>query len=241
MFISTHDSEFVRGILSNPNAKIKIFYLKEENKIFSCKSIEAKVIKDLIAKRSNLWTERILNSFFYKKSVLCEAEDDRVFFESATSQYLYDLSQDINFIGLNGKDEIVKVFEGLSHLTLDINCIIDFDYLKDGTFPSTINDQNLKIKYEAFKSKLSNTQNINTNSFKKNGIDYLKSNNSNLHTEALELINSFKKYKIFIIPCGEFESFTDSSHKDLTNALSIIFKKEKKKLKKFLKEIVEFK
>lgn len=241
IFAATHDSEFLRGVLSSNTENIKIFYLKQKNKEFTYKAFDANDIKALTKGKTNLWTERILNSFFYKKTILTEYEDDRVFYETASALYWWDNYQETNFIGLSGKVEVIKLFEELTKFDLNMVAIVDIDYLFDGIFPNNINDSSLKQKFNDLKSKfgmLKNNDNTFKNKFKKQGIEYIKNNEPHLFIDLEFIVNELKKNNIFIVPVGQLESFTNSTHRDIRHALNIIQQSRKMKLSKFLKEIL---
>lgn len=250
VFISTHDTEFLRGILSSEIPNIKIFYLKKQNETFSYISFGTSDVEKLLKKeRSNLLNERILNSFFYKKTILCEYEDDRVFYENVSARYRWDIFQDVNFVGLSGIDEILEVFKRLIKLNLNVGIIVDIDFLIYRNFPDYIEDEELKDKFGQFKGEFKKNLNLSKESdkkifdneikeFKKNGVNFIKIKKPNLEIILNDLIKKFKKHSIYIVPVGQFESWTNSNHKDLQNALEVIKKKKKKKLNEFITEVL---
>ena len=246
VFIATHDPEFLRGILASGVLHIKIFYLKPESGKFSYKTFNAVDIESLIVKnRSNLLNERILNSFFYKKTILCEYEDDRVFYENASARYWWSLFQDVNFIGFGGMDEVLEMFKKLKQIGIETKIIVDIDFLIYRKFPENISDEGLKTKFGDFKKSFKVNGNISEKEskerikkFKKEGIKYIEDAYPKIVELLKEILNGFKKHSIYVVDLGEFESFTNSNHKDLQHALSMIQSKKKRKLSIFLKDIL---
>lgn len=244
LFIATHNSEFLRGILSSGISHIKIFYLKRSGDVFDYTVFSTRDIETLLKPKSHLLNERILNSFFYKKTVLCEAEDDRVFYENASALYLWSLFQDVNFIGLNGKHEALKIFQKLREFDLDVGVIVDIDFVLDEVSPSYIRDVELKNKFEQFKRSFKNLEQQNEfmrEEFKRFGIQYIKKKRPELASNLQELLDGLFDYNIFVVPVGELESWTRDDLRgnwSLQNALNLIHSKTKRKLKNFLERIL---
>lgn len=242
LFICTHDAEFMRGILSS-SKEVKIFRLFNQNRNYFFETITSESILSLIDKKAaNILNERILNSLFYKKTILCENENDRVFYEEVAAKYNWKNFHDINFIGFTGKDTAIKVYNRLLELKIKPALILDLDYLVSGPFPAIENEQ-LKQKHknlqEAF-SKLSfNKTSVDYGEFKKIGLKlFNRKKYSNLKKQVNQTINEFKNYQIFIVPAGELESWTGSEKNDLTDALQKIRNKTISPLKTFINEVM---
>ncbi len=243
VFIATHDPEFLRGILSSESTKLKIFYLRKDEDKFTYRTFETKDISELqVEEDSRIVTERVLNSFFYKSTILCEYEDDRLFYEHASALYCLDLYRETNFIGLSGRGGVRKLFENLMPLGLKIKIIVDVDFLVDDIFPECIKDKDAKQKFEKFKSKfiqLKGNNHISRKDFKKSGVNYLKIKHSNLIKDFYDSINGLKKHLIYVVPIGEFESFTGSKHRDLSNTLQVMHNTKNQVLANFLVEVLK--
>lgn len=244
LFIATHDSEFLRGILSSDVSNIKIFYLKRKENIFDYTVFSAKDIATLTQFKSNLYTERVLNSFFYVKTILCEDENDRVFYEGASALYLWNLFQDVNFIGLNGRGEALKIFQKLQEFDLDVGVLVDIDFVLDESFPPYISDTALKDKFEEFKRTFQSLEQkniITREEFKESGIQAIEKRAPQATTNLKEILDSLFNYNIFIVPIGELESWTrdDLGRRwSLQGSLNLVHSKTKRKLKKFLERIL---
>jgi len=244
LFVATHNTEFLRGVLSSGVSQIKIFYLKRDNNTFDYAIFNAKDIDKILKSKSNLINERILNSFFYKKTILCEDENDRIFYEHASALYLWDFFQDINFVGLNGMQQVQTIFWKLRQLDLEVSIIVDIDFLL-GPFPSEIEDMLLKQKFNTFKQSFNTLQDkrvLSKENFKKLGKDHIKNKQSTLLPDLERIIEGFTNYSIFIVPVGELESWTRNDIKgrnNIQNMLNVIQSKTKRSLKKFLKNILK--
>lgn len=252
LFIATHDSEFLRGVLDS-NADLKIFYINTRNGNQDINLITSDDIHNLTAQtgttlKSNLLNERVLNSFFYKKTVVCESENDRSFYEHAAALYHWHEFQDVNFIGFTGKEFARPLFEKLKSLHINAALVVDIDFLLDGKLP-TCADQATRNKLNIFRNKIKIFLEQNTNTvqqteqnrrkFKRIGYKML-ANDVSLAEEFWGVINSLKVMGVHVVHVGEMESFTASSKNDLDNALSVIRATRKRDLSSFLKEVLSF-
>jgi AAA15 family ATPase/GTPase len=241
LFIATHDAEFMRGVLSTSN-NVKIFRLINENYKYSHHSIASQDILSLIKKQSsNILNERILNSLFYKTTVLCENENDRVFYEEAMANYHWPKFHDINFVGFTGKSVSVGIYNKLKQLNIKPVLILDIDYLVVGNFPD-IQDTKLKEKYDALKAKFLtlsfSKQNPDYIEFKKLGLKVLNRKKYRfLSKDAKELMSLFAKHQVYIVPVGELESWTGVEKNDLPSALTKIRNQKIAPLANFLTKI----
>ena len=179
----------------------------------------------------------MLSSFFYQITILCEDENDRVFYENASARYFWNLFQNVNFIGFNGRGRAMQMFEYLRSLNLDVRLVVDIDFLIDSRLPNTITDPTIKSDYEALRKNLNAIVSSDKNfrdSFKKKGVDYFKTSDPTMHSEVLRLIGILQKKGVYIVEVGELESWTNIKKNDLTKALEIIEQKILRKLRKFI-------
>jgi len=243
LFISTHDAEFLRGVLS-VNERTTVFKLTNSNYQYNIHTIKPGDITALINKKhSNLLNERILNSFFYKRTILCENENDRVFYEEATARYHWKKFHSVNFIGFTGHHDVVKVFSKLSDLNINPIAILDIDYLRTGVLPNSINDLELTELFRQVQTLLKSLfpkNSIGYQRFKEKGIKLFSFSPYASHRQKIKLlINKLKKHQLFIVPYGELESWTGVIRKnDLSSMLSTIRSQKIESLNKFLSEIL---
>jgi hypothetical protein len=242
LFIATHDAEFIRGIMSTSLDKIKMFKLANEDSKFSYSTIMGNEISKIINNKTpSVINERILNSLFYNKTILCESENDRVFYEEATAVYHWRKFHDVNFIGFNGHHDAVKIYSRLNDLRINVAIILDIDYLKNGKLPNILDLLPIKAKFDSLQSDLqTDIMKSDEEGFKKKGISYLRSRKFNtLRTKLTSVISELKKHQIYIVPIGELESWVKVNKNDLNRSISEIRKRKIAGLDRFLKSVIQ--
>lgn len=238
IFIATHDSEFLRGILASPNkVGIKIFHLSNIN---NRRSLSAKMQTKLTVSRSLY--EMILNAYFNKITILCEGEDDRLIYQYASEIYLPSDSIDTSFVGLNGKSDVIKHFEIIQQLGLNVACILDIDALYSNEILSSV----IKIS-RADRKLLLALQNLllTTLPDKQSRTEFKSHGNkeaaiAHLKPQITKCVYILEKYGIFIIN-GTFESwFTQpiASHRRVQATINLINKKVIKNMKTVVKKAI---
>lgn len=241
VFVATHDPEFLRGILdASTTQTMKVFFLQGDTN-HGYKTLDTKDIQELVKSKSNIYNERILNSFFYKKTIVCEGEDDRVIYEHASAEYLWEGFQDINFIGLtnNGKPGAIKLFEKLKGLGLNARVVLDFDFLLTG-FDSFFSSQSVLANIQTLRAKIMELKKVNPiihGQLKVGGLLALKSRSISAYNLALIIIESLARQNVFVVPVGELESWTGK--KDISMQLKEIHRTKKRKLKQFLETVMK--
>lgn len=202
IFISTHDSEFLRGVLTNATQDVQIIHLKNKNGVRCYKINEINLLDK--SKKNN---ELILNSYFNKITILCEAEDDRVVYQYASQFFFPSKAVEAHFIGLNGKPEVFYFFKFFKKIEIDVAVIVDIDVLYSGEcLKLELDFEERKIILET-KKMLNELTEEEKLSFKKDGINSL-SNNSIIEN-VKKSITIAKKYKVNILKIGELESILD--------------------------------
>ncbi|OGK17717.1 hypothetical protein A2774_02020 [Candidatus Roizmanbacteria bacterium RIFCSPHIGHO2_01_FULL_39_12c] len=241
VFLATHDPDILRGILNSKLSDISMFHLMRENDQFSSKIIEPDKINKIIKSSSNLLAEKLLSSFFYQIAILCEDENDRVFYENSSAIYFWQLFQNVNFIGFNGRGKAMQMFEYLKSLSLDARLVVDIDILIDSGLPNNVTDTQIKFDYTALKSKLNTLVKSDPKfreRFKKKGVPYFKTSNPTIYTELTTIIALLQKNGVYVVPVGELESWTKIKKNDLTSALEIVEKTKLIKLRGFLRNLL---
>lgn len=240
-FITSHDGDFLRSIISHSENDVNLIRFSYTKGTRYINLFDNNFFKNIIkSSYSNLMTERILNSFSFHKTILCEDESDRLFYEEACAHYFWDEFQDINFVGLNGKDQAIKLFEKLQTIGLNVAVIVDIDFIIDNPIPKCNIDPKLKKEYGFIKDKLkSHIKNgVNRNEFKKNVANALK-NNKMLLKDLRMLLERLKENNIYVVPVGTLESWTIYPKGQLSDSIKAIHEREYRKLKSFLKNVVE--
>jgi predicted ATPase len=242
VFIATHDPDILRGILNSKLADVSMLHLMRENDTFSSRIIEPDKINRIIKSKTNLLAEKLLSSFFYEIVILCESENDRVFYENSSAIYYWKLFQNVNFIGFNGTTMATEIFKYLKSLNLDARLVVDIDFLIDSNIPSTVTESTLISSYQNIKSTLMTKVKNNPqfrDSLKKNGVRLFKDSDPAFYNDLTGLIESLLTKGIFIVPVGELESWTSVKKNDFTRALKIVEDKKLIKLRKFLIRLLQ--
>lgn len=242
LFIATHDAEFIRGILSSAEEKVKVVRLHKEGKKHFFRAINTGEIGKLLNENTSiLLSERILNSLFYQKTVLCENENDRLIYEEAAARYHQEKFHDVNFVGFGGHSETIKFYNRLKDLQIHSAAIVDIDYLRTGNFPSSITDSRLKADFESLKAKLKSLFTKDTppyDEFKAKGLKlFLTKAYKSDYSLISKVISEFAKHSIYVVPAGELESWVGST--DLGLALKAIRSNRKiPQLAAFMKKVL---
>lgn len=253
LFIATHDSEILRGILLSSGKNIKIFYLKDYGEKRKCHYLDVKNLSN----KSRQYNEHVLNGFFNKLTVLCEAEDDRDIYQYAAQKYLPVDSVDVQFVGLNGKSEAINNLFLLRKSGINACCVFDIDalYSNEILHEDLQLPREVKVKIQSFQAYLKNllkigqtgrTNKESSEKFKSElwcqGVNYPLL--SGKKADMLDCINELEKIGVFIIEVGHLESWfglNKGDDKKLQKAINIMNVKRKIKLKKFLKKVIGFK
>jgi|SRR3989344_2043472 len=207
IFIATHDSEFLRGVLTNTTIDTQIIHLK--NDIKGAREYSINKIPTG-STRSQNYNELVLNSYFNKLTVLCEAEDDRMIYSYAGQKFLPTEIVDVHFIGLNGKPDVFLIFKELNKLKIIASVIADIDVLYSG---ECLNIQNLeardKVLLTEVQSGLNALSAIDRTNLKHSGLTVLT--DITLKGKATSAIELLKKYRVFVVSVGELEGWIDTS------------------------------
>lgn len=238
IFISTHDSEFLRGVLTNTTRDTQVIHLKEKQ---GKRSYTVNRAPSNTRTRNN--NELMLNSYFNKLTVLCEAEDDRVIYQYASQYFFPTPTVDIHFLGLNAKIDLFAIFKHLQSLEIEVVGIVDIDVLYSGECLGLPLVQTEKTLIEDVKNLLNTLSPVDRDAFKENGFASLS--DAPLSQKVQDAINIAKKYKIFIVPIGELESWLDTPTPSkrkvqaMKNEIDINSTTTKKlTLKKFIEEVI---
>lgn len=240
IFIATHDSEFLRGVLTSPVDSLKIIHLRNNSGNYSFNVSPAdKTIK------SQYFNELLLNSYFNKITVLCEAEDDRMIYQYTSERYLPDITVDVNFVGLNGKSAVIKNLLTLRARDLNAVCILDVDALYSNEIINAIiiSDANDRQMLEQLKIRLLAVlvDKPLKKAFRTTGINH--SSVVTFKSDICTVISMLQKYGIFVLENGELETWMKvkkSDGKKVQTIINEINRKTYSKLKSFIKKVLSF-
>lgn len=211
IFIATHDSEFLRGILGGKERNVKIFHLKNGPQGHSCDVIDS---HDIRGGASRNISEPMLNAFFHKITVVCEAEDDRMVYQYALEKLSKSAAIESNFIGCNGKAETLTHIAYLRSINLKCCCILDIDTLYSNEIITKATSLGISNKEIALFRVFQNTLKAYLGSlpkgreeFQKKGIKLLAKNIA-LKSETEKIISLLENFGIFVLSAGTLESLT---------------------------------
>lgn len=243
VFISTHDSEFLRGVMTSASIDVQVIHLKNNQgkRSYSVRNLPP------TPSRSQNYNEQILNSYFNKLTVLCEAEDDRMIYQHACQAYFPNETVDIYFLGLNGKTSVFQNFNNLISRDINVVVIVDIDVLFSCEYfvGSALKiEETDKQLLEQLKNDLSVLSDADKKLLKEKGIGGIT--DSVLKKRVEDAIALTKKYGIYVVSVGEMESWRDDTTRPVRYIQHIINEidessstDKKIKLKDFLKDVIK--
>ncbi|CRK83022.1 ATP-dependent nuclease [Neobacillus massiliamazoniensis] len=133
LFLSTHSSDFLRGVLDTNSKNVKILRIQRNDNLNQISLLNNEDLKefmqDPLLRHSN-----ILDGLFHSKVIICESDSDCRFYSSIFNS-IYDDAQltipDVMFIHCGGKHRIPLIIKALKKLNVDISVITDFDVLNN--------------------------------------------------------------------------------------------------------------
>ncbi len=193
-----------------------------------------------------LYNEAVLNSLFYKKTLLLESEYDRMFYEYYSELRLHEYITNVNFIGFNGMPDIKIVFDEMHNLGINVACIVDIDFLlSNKQVPDCIrtSDQALYQKHvkiaQMYSSRGDNEKTEFKTSLKRDGLKYLEAADQTLFSEYESVIADYSARGVFIVKVGELERWTKSSKDNMSEMLGKIEKTDFRDIKLFMKSALK--
>jgi energy-coupling factor transporter ATP-binding protein EcfA2 len=133
LFLSTHNGNFLRGLLDSGSNNLKIIRLTRSgttNLLHELPPEELhRVWKDPALRHTNM-----LDGLFYHRVVLCEGDSDCRFFQAMLHERRRREQQtgpEILFVPCGGKGRMAQVAASLRVLGTDVSAICDFDLLSD--------------------------------------------------------------------------------------------------------------
>ncbi|MBC9935503.1 MULTISPECIES: ATP-dependent endonuclease [unclassified Leucobacter] len=138
LVVATHDKDFIAGLLQS-EAPLSVARLVRDGNHTRIAQVPAADLKrvwdDRVLRYSN-----VLDGLFSRLVILCEAEQDCRFYETALESYIDEggdgtasaplPSSDVLFIPTNGKDGFAKLIPTLQQLAVPTAVIVDIDILK---------------------------------------------------------------------------------------------------------------
>jgi len=132
LFISTHSSDFIKGLLDAETDRVKILRIQRDGTVNHIKELNDSGIKSIWADPL-LRYSNILDGLFHKKVVICESDSDCRFYAAVMDAVFSgdsgDTKPDIMFTHCGGKDRLPVVIHALSKLGVPVAVVADFDVL----------------------------------------------------------------------------------------------------------------
>lgn len=130
LFISTHNIDFIRGVLEEDSSRVKIIKIDRYDNNNTFNSIDNDSIKKISNDR-NLKYTNILNGLFYNQVVLCENESDCKFYSAVLEQESLAIYQNTLFCAVGGKEQFKKIVPLLKELNIEYKIIADIDLISN--------------------------------------------------------------------------------------------------------------
>lgn len=248
VFLATHDSEFIRGLLNTGN-QVKVLNLRDRQGRHEVAEIDLRDVRSVLNQRGNSLKERapilneaILNSLFYDKTILTENENDRMFYEYYSALRHGGALQNKRFIGLRGIDEVLKMMEKLNGLGVNVASVVDIDFIITRYAPRYIQDREVDLHAEhvilrgLFNELSASDKDVFRKNLKELGLKAIGDNS--LRQRYEDVISRYAKIGIYIPEVGELESWTGVSKNNLSQMVGVIEDRNPRKLNKFIKEVL---
>lgn len=187
LIISTHNSNFLAGILSS-DSLVNIYRVNREDNITDFHLLPPSAIEKL-TKSPMLSSQRVLESIFHKGVIVCEADADRTIYQTV-AQKVFD-NQNILFIHSHNKQTLKDVAQLLVDAKIPVGAIADIDLLNDETnlkelvkalTNKPISKQLLKTRLEIDRSVQNQSENEILNAIENNVEIFLNQLKQKSHT-----------------------------------------------------------
>jgi AAA15 family ATPase/GTPase len=203
IFISTHSSNFLKGLLESNHSNLQLIRITKQHSI---NLLDNKICQEIWNEDPVLKSSNLLDGLFHDAVIICESDVDVKFYSIVLDQIL-DNNQDILFVASYGKEKMIKMQSVLSKLKIANKCIIDFDAICDRNFIQNICKVNgigfesIRLDYEPIYQFLKDKD---KDDIKRAGKQILSSGIQNNY-DRLNTI--FKDNNIFLVEVGELERF----------------------------------
>jgi energy-coupling factor transporter ATP-binding protein EcfA2 len=128
IFISTHSSDFLRGLLSSTDDAVIVHLSRVEESSTEISVLDSKTLNTII-KDPLLSSSRVLEGMFYKGVVATEADADAVFYQRLFQKI--GPSDEIHFVNAHNKQTLKKVIQPYQTLGIRFALIADADVIRD--------------------------------------------------------------------------------------------------------------
>jgi ABC-type multidrug transport system ATPase subunit len=131
LFIATHSTEILDGLIDGGLDKIRIVRLRRENNVNYVKEL-GKTQTQTVAKDTLTRFSRVFDGIFFEH-VVCESDADCMFYQSLLnlSSISGERRPDILFVHAAGKARMAKLADTLRSLDVPVSVVADIDILND--------------------------------------------------------------------------------------------------------------
>ncbi|MCW0997913.1 ATP-dependent nuclease [Streptococcus anginosus] len=130
LFISTHNIDFIRGVLEEASSRVKIIKIDRYDNNNTFNLVNNDSISN-ISSDKNLKYTNILNGLFYNQVVLCENESDCKFYSAILEYEDLTTYQNTLFCAVGGKEQFKKIVPLLKRLNINYKIIADIDLINN--------------------------------------------------------------------------------------------------------------
>lgn len=130
LFISTHNIDFIRGVLEEASSRVKIIKIDRYDNNNTFNLVNNDSISN-ISSDKNLKYTNILNGLFYNQVVLCENESDCKFYSAILEYEDLTTYQNTLFCAVGGKEQFKKIVPLLKELNIEYKIIADIDLISN--------------------------------------------------------------------------------------------------------------
>ncbi len=132
LFISTHSTDVLDGLLEGGSDKVRIVRLRREGDVNHIKELSKEQTKE-VAKDTLARFSRVFDGIFFEHVVICEADADCMFYQSILNlpSISGDRRPDVLFVHSAGKHRMAKLADTLRSLDVPVSVIADIDLLND--------------------------------------------------------------------------------------------------------------
>lgn len=213
LFVSTHSSHFVMGCIQS-GVPINIVRLTFSNNFPTARLLSSETLSKLM-KSPMLRSTGILESLFFESVIISEGDSDRAFYNEINERMIqfsnYDGISNTLFVNAQNKQTISDIIKPLRELGIPAVGIVDIDIIKDNAsvWTKLLNSANVP---ESLHQSLHNLRTTIKMKFEMSGKDMKRDGGisilNNSDQEAFtSFLNQLAEYGIFIVPCGEVESW----------------------------------
>lgn len=252
LFIATHSSDFINGLLEANNNNVVIIRINRQGNINHMSSLDNTNIHKLwqnpILRYSN-----VLNGLFHKKVIVCESDYDCLFYKALIDEVYKDRQEiisNIMFTHSGGKDRMKDIVSALRALRVSVITIPDFDIIDNKakllqlTESYGIDQSEISTKLAVIYDYMNAGHGQIRKQIKSNGFSIFE---GKAYIEYLELDQLFKDHGLFIVPVGEIETFDKSIDKSKKEWIYSVIERgnlsdheELESARKFVREIVSY-